>query len=184
MQHSCNGSPNDTHNCHESMNKQTPTQHPYLPLLVVIAVSSALGALQAYMMHHLSFHVWMNVAMGYYLVLMATMKFFDINMFGENYLKYDLISQMVPSYAYAYPVIELVLGAFFINSIAPYLSNVVMAVVMTSSLCGIIYVLIKGEVKPCACMGIIVNVPLGIVSIAECALMVVMALMNIFGSGH
>jgi len=188
MEDQCNHQSNDSqHDCHASMDMDMgnmPAQHPYLPLCAVIIISSILGVIQAHTMHHLTFHMWMNIAMGYYLVLMATMKFFDLRMFAGNYVKYDLISKVIPGYAYIYPTIELALGAFFINSIEPYLSNIVMAVAMTSSLIGILIVLKKGDVKPCSCMGPALSVPLGIVSVIECASMVAMALMNLLGSGH
>ena len=167
--------------CHESMMDQMPPEHPYWPLYAIIIISSLLAVLQAHTIGHLHFHSWMNIAMGYYLIFMATMKFFDLKMFAQNYQSYDLISKAIPGYAFLYPTIELLLGAFFLNTIAPTFSNIVMAVVMTSSLIGIIIVLKKGEIQPCSCMGPALNVPLGIVSIIECASMIAMALMNLVG---
>ncbi|MDR3550810.1 MAG: hypothetical protein P4L31_05310 [Candidatus Babeliales bacterium] len=175
--------------CHESMIDQLgmeemPTGNPYTPLIAVIIISSLLAVIQAHTMGHLHFHSWMNIAMGYYLIFMSTMKFFDLPMFAFNYKQYDLFSKVVPVYAFAYPTIELLLGALFINNIAATASNIVMAVVMTSSFLGIIMVLKKGGVKPCSCMGPALNVPLGMVSLIECGSMIVMAIMNLMMTGH
>ena len=165
--------------CHESMMNNMPRKYPYMPLCAVVIISSLLALLQMHSMGHAHFHSWMNIAMGYYLIFMATMKFFDLKMFAKNYQLYDLFSKAIPAYAYVYPAIELTLGAFFLNNIAATASNIVMAIVMTSSLLGIIIVLKKGEVEPCACMGPALNVSLGWVSMLECGSMIVMAIMNL-----
>lgn len=169
--------------CHKSM-EEMPSGNPYTPLIAIIIISSLLAVIQAHTMGHLNFHSWMNIAMGYYLIFMATMKFFDLRMFAQNYQQYDLFSKVIPVYAYLYPTIELLLGALFINNIASKASNIVMAIVMTSSLLGIIWVLKKGDVKPCSCMGPALNVPLGFVSMLECGSMIVMAIMNLMMTGH
>jgi hypothetical protein len=168
--------------CQHTVVQNQSTKNPYIPLLAIITISSILGLIQTYAMHHLAFHMWMDTAMGYYLVLMSTMKFFDLKMFAMNFKDYDLISGMFPFYAYAYPVIELLLGAAFLNHLQPVFSNWLMIIVMSSSLFGIVLTLKKGEVKPCSCMGPALNVPLGIVSILECAVMVAMGVMNLMMS--
>lgn len=172
------------HQCgHESM-QQSPAVNPYKPLYTVISISCILGLIQIYAMNHLAFHMWMDAAMGYYLIFMSTLKFFDLNKFAMNFQDYDLISKVAPCYAFVYPAIELSLGAAFLNHLQPTLANWLMVIVMSSSLLGILIVLKKGEIKPCSCMGPALNVPLGITSILECAVMIAMGIMSLFKMAH
>jgi len=167
---------------HESM-QSTSAENPYKHLYTLITIAILLGFIQIFQ-HHFSLHMWMDAAMGYYLVFMATLKFFDLKKFAMNFKDYDLISRVLPCYAFAYPAIELLLGASFINMLQPFFANWLMIIVMSSSLLGIIIVLKKGTAKPCACMGPALNVPLGMVSMLECGVMIVMGIMNVFMMGH
>jgi hypothetical protein len=53
---------------------------------------------------------WMHDFMGFFLVVFALLKVFNLSGFADGFQKYDLLARRFRAYALAYPFIELALG--------------------------------------------------------------------------
>jgi len=60
-----------------------------------------------------------QIFMGISICLLAMLKLMDIDVFGTNYKKYDLISSQFDKWIYIYPFCELIIGISFLSSSPP-----------------------------------------------------------------
>ena len=149
----------------------------YLPVGVIVLIS----LLMALVTHPEDGHQIMAGFMGYFFVIFAMFKFFDLKGFAEGFAMYDILTQKDVRYAYAYPFIELLLGLGYLSGIAPFLINLMAFVIMSISAYGVIKAMMEGLDVRCACLGTVLNVPLSTVSILENVGMGLMALFNLYG---
>ena len=116
----------------------------YLPLLVVVGVSAAAAAAK---MHALGpgmgFGAWMHDFMGFFLVVFAMLKLFDLPGFADGFQKYDLIAKRARPYALLYPLIELALGLAYLARWRVDLVYPVTVMVMTVGAVGVMSRLAK-----------------------------------------
>src|SRR5690606_28018175 len=146
---------------------------PYKPLIVMIfVVVSGAGALAIHT--GLSF---MQLFMGLFLLNFAMFKLFDTKGFAESFAMYDVIGKRSRLYAQAYPFIELFLAWGYLLHVAPVFVNGLTAIVMIVGLIGIIRNIMFGNATRCACMGSLINVPVGSVTILENVSMAAMAVL-------
>lgn len=140
----------------------------YLPLLVLLGVT----ALAASAKHHdyiggSGMVPWMHDFMGFFLVIFALLKLFDLPGFADGFQMYDLLAKPFRPYALVYPFIELALG---LGYLAEWRLNVLYPatiIVMVFGALGVIRSLIHGLDLQCACMGNILKVPLSRVALVE-----------------
>ncbi|HCS29202.1 MAG TPA: glutaredoxin [Spongiibacteraceae bacterium] len=122
--------------------------------------------------------------MGFALCLLATLKLMDIESFSEGFRQYDLLGARLRAYALAYPFAELGVGLAFLSgsllTAAAWLAIVVGAI-GGSSIVKAVY--IDKQDLDCACVGGNYNVPLGLVSFLENALMAGMGAAIVLGLG-
>lgn len=115
--------------------------------------------------------------MGFSLALLACLKLMDLDSFVTGFEKYDLITQRVPVYGKVYPFAELFAGLGFLSGVLPLATGLVALFVGVAGGISIIKaVYIDGTDLNCACVGGNSNVPLGIISFTENAMMAVMGL--------
>lgn len=119
---------------------------------------------------------WMHFFMGIFLCQFAMLKLFHPSGFVEGFQKYDLLAKRSRAYAYAYPVIELVLGLCYLSFFSPFLTYLVTIVLFSIGAIGVIKALREGLDVRCACMGTILDVPLSTVTLTEDLGMLLMAL--------
>ncbi|MDE1151173.1 MAG: hypothetical protein PW788_01440 [Micavibrio sp.] len=143
----------------------------YKPLIVILAVALVAAAGLA-AGGHLAF---MQAAMGMFLCLLATLKFFSLQGFANTFAGYDLLAARVKAYAFAYPFIEMALGFLYLSGIAPLATNAVMAVLMLVGSLGVAQVIRHGKKVQCACVGSSFALPVGRVTLAENLVMAAMA---------
>lgn len=148
-----------------------PAFKPYQPLLALLGVALAGSAAVSV----LSAVSWMTLFMGFWLVLFALVKLFDVAGFADKFARYDLISERFPPYAMAYPFIELALGlallaGFFVKTIL-FCVLVLACVTLT----GVVLQLVRKQKFECACMGALLAVPLSTVTVVENGLMILMS---------
>lgn len=144
----------------------------YWPLIVVVAIAMAM----AFCLHETYLWMrWMHQAMGFFLILLAMLKLFDIPGFQRGFRKYDLMAQVFPLYGYVYPFLELGLGLSYLSQ--SYLTQTAVAtiIIMSVGLAGIMISVRQGRTLNCACMGNVLNVPLSTVSILENGGMILMS---------
>ena len=148
----------------------------YKPLLLV--VTYVLGAtLLAESIHgNLQWARAMSYFMGFFFLGFAFFKLLDIPSFADAFATYDIIAKRSRGYALLYPWIEVGLGLLFVAGIAPLLTNVVTAIVMTTGLVGVVAALRKKQTIQCACLGTAFNLPMSVVTVVENSVMIAMAL--------
>lgn len=149
----------------------------YKPLIVIALVS----ALQAVALNTGAGIGLMSGWMGSFLVLLATLKLFDVKAFVGTFSSYDPLAARIKAYACAYPLIELALGVFILAGQFVFLTNLVLAVVFAINAIGVVGVLKSGRDVRCACAGTGFTLPVGRVTLFEDLVMVMMAGLNLLG---
>jgi len=118
---------------------------------------------------------WMHHFMGFFLVMFAALKFFDLPKFADGFQMYDLLGHAFRPYALSYPFIELGLGLGYLAHWRPAVLYPTTLLVMAVSATGVIRALTRGLDVRCACMGNILKVPLSTVTLTEDLAMAAMA---------
>ncbi len=113
--------------------------------------------------------------MGLFFVAFAFFKLLDLPGFAATYRGYDLIAARAPAWGYLYPFVELSLGVAYLLTWHERVVNGVTLVVMTVGALGVLRTLLDGRRIRCACLGSVFNLPMSWISLAEDAVMAVMA---------
>ncbi len=141
----------------------------YLPLLTLLGVTALAAAAknQAYGPDTGALRHWMHDFMGFFLVIFALLKLFDLPAFADGFQKYDLLAKPFRTYALVYPFIELALGLGYLADWRPAILYPATVLVLCFGALGVIRSLAQGRDLKCACMGNILKVPLSIVALTE-----------------
>jgi hypothetical protein len=142
-------------------------------IIVLLTLLAALASVVQLGQWHGEF--FMRHFMGFFLVIFAMFKLFDLSGFAEGFAMYDLIAKRWRSYALAYPFIELAVGLAYLADFLPLAASVVLLGVMLISVIGVLWALHKGLDVTCACLGTVLKVPLSTVAVVEDLGMVAMA---------
>lgn len=151
----------------------------WLPLIVVFAFIAGSTAVVSNLVGWSLYNV-LSVSMGFIFIYFALFKLINLPGFAMGYQEYDLIAKRSKSWAYAYPFIEVLLGALYlglVDNVWLHLFTIVLTVV---NCLGIAIKLAKREVFQCACLGTVLKVPLTKVSLVENAAMGLMAGVMLF----
>ncbi len=97
---------------------------------------------------------------------------------------YDVVARRLPVYGFAYPFIEVALGAAYIAGIQPTAVNLTTLVVMSVSIIGVIQSVLQKRRSRCACLGTVFNLPMSTLTLVEDGLMIAMAAAALLGTGH
>ena len=104
--------------------------------------------------------------------------------FVKAFGTYDILAKRVRVYGWAYPAIEMALGALFITNYFTEFYLVPVAwttlAIMTIGSIGVGNKILKKEKFQCACLGTWINVPLTKVTLLEDLLMVFMSVVLLF----
>lgn len=149
----------------------------YKPLIIIIGFCILLSVAPSPAHNH---EIMMTSFMGYFFIFLSLFKFFDLKGFVQDFSTYDLITQRLRFYGYAYPFIELLLGVAYLMRADPFLLNSITLIVMAISGLGVIKSVLSGQKIKCACLGTALNVPLSTVSILENFGMGAMAVYQIY----
>jgi hypothetical protein len=148
----------------------------YVPLLVLLAVAVLVASAKDHAYGPEASQLrWMHDFMGFFLVVFALLKLFDLPGFADGFQMYDLLAKRSRPYALAYPFIELALGLGYLafwQSPVVYLATILF---LGFGALGVIMALARGLDLKCACMGNILKVPLSTVALTEDIGMVAMA---------
>jgi len=149
----------------------------YLPLVALVLVSmlvaTALG--RSYGPDANPAH-WMHDFMGFFLVVFALLKLFDLSGFADGFQMYDLLAKRFRLYALLYPFLELALGLAYFTFWRPTTVYLATIILLGFGALGVINALRRGLDVDCACMGTTLKVPLSTVALVENVGMVAMAL--------
>lgn len=147
----------------------------YYPLALLVAYLLGVTALVELRAGSLDWMRAMATFMGGFFLAFSFFKLLDLRGFADSYGSYDLVARRWPAWAYAYPFVELLLGAAYVAGFQPVLTNVATLVVMTVGAAGVLRSLLGGQKIRCACLGTVFNLPMSTVTLAEDGLMAVMA---------
>jgi glutaredoxin len=115
--------------------------------------------------------------------VLAILKLQDVEKFSTMFLGYDLLGRRWVPYSYIYPFAEALAGVLMIAGAWVWLSAPLALFIGTVGAVSIFYAVYiqKREIK-CACVGGSSTVPLGVVSLTESLMMIVMAIWMLTGS--
>jgi hypothetical protein len=147
---------------------QPRTWRDYLPLLALAGVAAlfAWAKARSYGPDASSRHA-MHDFMGFFLVVFALLKLFDLRGFADGFQMYDLLAKRSRTYALVYPFIELALGLAYLAFWRPVTVYAATIVLLLFGALGVIQALARGLDVNCACMGNTLKVPLSTVALAE-----------------
>jgi len=165
--------------CSPNCVKKYKTQHkmqPWLKVTIYIGIVLLLISLVAI----LQTTGYMIFFMGVFFVIVSLLKFADWKGFANAFAMYDVVAKRSKFYSYAYPLIELGLGAAYLFSWQITTAAIVTFVVMTVGSVGVAKNLLSKNPIKCACLGTLIKVPLTKFTLFEDILMAIMALMVLF----
>jgi hypothetical protein len=111
---------------------------------------------------------------GFFLVF-SFFKLLNLRAFADAYGGYDVVAARWRAWGYAYPFVELALGAAYLTGAWPVLTNAVTLVVMGVGTVGVVKSLLARRKIRCACLGAVFNLPMSFVTLVEDLLMAAMA---------
>ncbi|MDB5311303.1 MAG: hypothetical protein JWO38_5505 [Gemmataceae bacterium] len=82
--------------------------------------------------------------MGGFFLTFSFFKLLDVRAFADAYAGYDVVAGRWAAYGYAYPFIELLLGAAYLTGFQPAVTNAVTLVVMSVGTVGVVRTLSRG----------------------------------------
>lgn len=144
----------------------------YWPVALMYAIILALSFVTVSLSEHTHF---MSQFMGWTLIIFGILKLEDIDSFAEGFRKYDIFAGRSALYAKAYPMLEVLMGVFYLIDLFTSPITILVLVLFSSTLLGLFRKLRIGEKIDCLCLGVRFKLPLSIVAVFESAIMVAMA---------
>lgn len=152
----------------------------YYPLFLLVAfLIGTVGLVELADGSFASYRAMSNF-MGGFFVVFSFFKLLDLRGFADSYRMYDVVARRFWGYAYAYPFIELLLGAAYLTRFHSAATNFATIVVMSAGSVGVIQSLLAKRRIRCACLGTVFNLPMSTVTLVEDVLMIVMATLMLF----
>ncbi len=152
------------------------TYYPLILILVFIIGSTFLFEISA---GSFDIHRSMNHFMAGFFLVFSFFKLLDIRGFAESYQMYDLVAKKIPLYAKVYPFIELTFGAIYLSGAVTPALYIATILIMGVGAIGVLRSLLNKQKIRCACLGTVLNLPLGNITLFEDVLMIVMPLISL-----
>jgi cation transport ATPase len=147
----------------------------FYPLFLIFGYITGTSLLLQLASGHFILMQWMSHFMGGFFLVFSFFKLMNLRGFAEGFSTYDLLARRVPAYGFIYPFLELALGLAFISGFQLFLANAATLALMGLSSIGVIQSLLSKKNIQCACLGTVIRLPLGTVSLSEDLLMMVMS---------
>lgn len=155
---------------------ERPGLSAYTPLFVIILLTALAAAAKQFSYPETSWSVWMHDFMGFFLLVFAMVKFFDLSSFASGFAKYDLLAARSRAYGLIYPFLELALGLAYLARWQPTTTYLATMILLTFGALGVLNTMRQGKELTCACMGQLLKVPVSTVTLTENLGMAAMAL--------
>ncbi|MCC5823624.1 MAG: heavy-metal-associated domain-containing protein [Phycisphaerales bacterium] len=121
----------------------------------------------------------MSNFMGGFFLAFSFFKFLDIRGFARGFARYDIVAERWKPWGYIYPFVELSLGLAYLTiahgSTAMLATHFITMIVMGVGAIGVIRSMIRKDRVKCACLGTVIDLPLGTVTLIEDLGMALMA---------
>ena len=157
-----------------SMDKSENDQS-YYPILLIFGYITVISLLIQFSQGSFNLMQWMSHFMAGFFLVFSFFKLMNLRGFKEGYCMYDVIAKRIPVWGFIYPFIELILGIAYLTSFQLQGTNIVTLLVMGISSIGVIQSMMKKIQIQCACLGNVIKLPLGKVTLFEDLLMVLMS---------
>ena len=109
----------------------------------------------------------MSNFMGGFFLAFSFFKFLDLRGFASGFARYDIVAERWKPWGYIYPFVELALGLAYLTAFWPVVTHAVTLVVMGVGAVGVIRSLLRRDRIKCACLGTVIDLPLGTVTLIE-----------------
>jgi hypothetical protein len=152
-----------------------PPRTSYYPLvLILLYLLGAVGLAEAAAGGFDGMRAMARFMAGFFLAF-SFFKLLNLPAFADAFAGYDVVAARWRAWGYAYPFVELALGAAYLTGFRPVTTNVVTLVVMGGSTVGVVRSLLARRKIRCACLGAVFDLPMSYVTLVEDLLMVGMA---------
>lgn len=154
----------------------------YRPVVVIFAVAFLVSAA----VNWAAFGSILSVRVAEWFIalsmcILAIQKLRDVESFSTMFLNYDLLAKHWVRYGYVYPYGEAVAGILMLAGVLPWVSGPIaltIGAIGAASVIKAVYI-DKRELK-CACVGGDTNVPLGMISLTENVMMMLIGIWTLF----
>lgn len=147
----------------------------YFPLLLILGyVLGVTGLVEAASGAFDGMRAMSHFMAGFFLVFSFFM-LLNLTAFADAYAGYDIVAARWRAYGFAYPFVELALGAAYLTGFQPLATNAVTLGVMGVGTAGVVKSLLARRKIRCACLGSVFNLPMSYVTLTEDLLMAGMA---------
>ena len=150
-----------------------PTSYYPLALLVGFLVGATLLA-EVAAGHWSGMRAMRHFMAGFFLAF-SFFKLLDLRAFADAFAGYDWLAGRWRAWGFAYPFVELGLGAAYLAGVWPTAVNAATLLVMGVSTVGVVNALLRRRTVRCACLGTGFNLPMSAVTLVEDLLMAGMA---------
>lgn len=128
----------------------------------------------------------MHYFMAVFLAGFSFFKLLDLPGFADSYAAYDILAGRFKPYGYIYPFLELGLAALYATLMIPTITYIATIALMAVGSIGVIRAVARGKDIHCGCMGTMLDLPMGPVTIVEdvgMGLMALVMLISLFMGG-
>lgn len=155
----------------------------YFPVYLIFGYVAGVSTLVQVIKGSFSWMTWMSHFMAGFFLVFSFFKMLNLRGFADGYRTYDLLAGKWPAWGYIYPFVELALGIGFLTGFSPAGVTTATLVIMSVSAAGVINSLIHKRQIQCACLGTVIRLPLGTLSLVEDLLMVIMSVVMLWMMG-
>lgn len=151
-----------------------------LPLLSIFVLIFILMIITMSIQSNFSLMNIMMLSMAYFFLVFGIFKVINLKSFAKAYMTYDILAIKSKVYAYLYPFIEIALGIMYFFYLGNIYRDIFTFIIMCISAVGVWQALKSKSDIPCACLGMVFDVPMTKVTLFENLVMALMALVMIF----
>jgi hypothetical protein len=139
----------------------------YFPLILVLLGIIGLSISWQAIGREFSLTLSMRYFMAFFFLVFGFFKILDWRGFVDAYQGYDVVAKHSRIYGYLYPLIELTLGSLYLSGAFLLPTNIATIVVMGISSIGVIQTVRRDGHIQCACLGVLVKLPMSTITIIE-----------------
>ena len=165
---------NDQFEKNNKPNAPTPSQvRELFPLFLIFSYITIFSLI----INRSSFQLdnFMYDFMGLFYIIFSFFKFLDYYNFPASFAMYDPVAKVVPLYGWLYPIIETVLGLFFILRFQLFISLIASIIILGVTTVGVTRSLLGKSKIQCACLGTALKLPMTKATLIENSIMITMA---------
>lgn len=115
---------------------------------------------------------WIRWFMGGLMIIFGGLKLLGIEVFIKVFPLYDLIAKRISPYKYVYPLLQVLLGMFFIMGAFPFVRNLLTIIVGLSGLIGMVQIVSRRGAIRLSYLGTILRLRFSTVTLIEDTLIV------------